>query len=153
MTESPTVVVERRVDAVPAAVYAFLTESDRWAAWQGAAASIEPTPGGLFRMQMANGATARGQFVELVENRRVVFTWGWIDMPGIPPGSTVVEIDLLPDGDGTLIRLTHRDLPPDEIARHTAGWHHYVHRLAARAQGFDPGPDQGPDGGAAPRDI
>ena len=144
MSELHEIVVERRVNAPPSTVYAYLTDSARWAQWQGADAMIEARPGGLFRMHMATGQTARGQFVELVPDGRVVFTWGWVDVPGIPPGSTTVEIELLPDGDGTVVRLRHRGLPPDEVESHRTGWHHYVRRLGMRADGIDPGPDPGP---------
>lgn len=144
--EQPALVVERRVAAAPAAVYAYLTESERWARWQGAEATIEARPGGLFRMLMGNGTCARGQFVELVPDKRVVFTWGWIDMPDLPPGSTIVEIDLEQDGDGTVIRLTHRELAADQADLHRMGWEHYLGRLATCAVGGDPGPDLGPSG-------
>ena len=135
------IVVERHVAAPPSAVYAFLTDSERWAQWQGADATIEARPGGLFRIRMGTGQIARGQFVELVPDRRVVFTWGWVDLPEIPPGSTVVEIDLEHQRDGTLIRLTHREVPPDQVDLHRAGWQRYVERLALCASGIDPGPD------------
>jgi uncharacterized protein YndB with AHSA1/START domain len=136
-------VVERRVDAAPPAVYAYLTDSERWARWQGEEATIDAQPGGLFRVRMGNGMCARGQFVELVPHKRVVFTWGWIDLPDLPPGSTVVEIDLEDDGDGTLIRLTHRDMPADHVDVHRTGWVHYLGRLGVCAAGGDPGPDPG----------
>lgn len=138
------VVVERHVAAPPSAVYGYLTESTRWARWQGETATIDAQPGGLFRMRMATGETARGQFVELVPDRRVVFTWGWVDVAGLPPGSTVVEIDLIPVDGGTQVRLTHRDLPPDEVTQHRVGWEHYMARLGRCAVGDDPGPDRGP---------
>ncbi|HEX2029122.1 MAG TPA: SRPBCC domain-containing protein [Nitriliruptorales bacterium] len=143
MTDPPVVRVERHVHAPPSAVFAYLTASDGWARWQGDEASIHPTPGGIFRILMGTGETARGQFVEVVPDHKVVFTLGWLDRPGIPPGSTVVEIELLPEADGTLIRLTHRQLPPDESAMHRAGWQHYLERLATVASGRDPGPDHG----------
>lgn len=139
-------VVERRVSAPPSAVYAYLTKSEQWARWQGLDATIEARPGGVFRILMPAGQTARGQFVELVQDRRVVFTWGFVDVPGIPPGSTTVEIDLIPDGDGTLVRLTHRGLRADDVPTHRVGWEHYLPRLAAVASGADPGPDSGPGG-------
>jgi hypothetical protein len=53
----------------------------------------------------------------------------------------VVEVELIPQGDGTLVRLTHRDLPPGEVPAHQAGWSHYLDRLAVCAGGGDPGPD------------
>jgi len=95
-------------------------------------------------MFMGNGMNARGAFVELVPERRVVFTWGWVDQPGIPPGSTTVEIDLIADGGETLLVLTHRDVPDHEIASQRTGWAHYLPRLAATAAGRDPGVDPGP---------
>jgi uncharacterized protein YndB with AHSA1/START domain len=146
MTPEDALVVERRVSAPPSAVYAYLTESSRWARWQGVEATIEARPGGVFRILMPAGQTARGQFVELVPDRRVVFTWGFVDVPGIPPGSTTVEIDLFPDGDATLVRLTHRGLRDEDVPQHRAGWGHYVPRLAAAAAGDDPGPDSSPSG-------
>lgn len=138
------VVVERRVRAAPAAVYRHLTDSVSWAKWQGVDATIEAVPGGLFKMTMGNGMLARGEFVELVPERRVVFTWGWVDYPGCPPGSTTVEVDLIEDGDETLVRLVHRGLAADERPVHTQGWDHYTTRLAIVAAGGDPGPDPGP---------
>jgi len=143
VTTEGALVVERRVSAPPSSVYAYLTESERWARWQGVNATIEARPGGVFRILMPAGQTARGQFVELVPDRRVVFTWGFVDAPGIPPGSTNVEIDLLPDGDATLVRLTHRGLRAEDVPQHRVGWEHYTARLDAVARGRDPGPDTG----------
>jgi len=144
MTGGRPIVIERRVAASRQRVYAFLTDAAHWVRWQGEAATIEPVPGGLFEMRMANGMTARGRFVDLVENERVVFTWGWIDDPTTPPGSTAVAIELIEDGTATLLRLTHTGLAEAEILPHTTGWSHYLSRLAAVAEGRDPGPDPGP---------
>lgn len=144
MTDRRVVQVERHIEAPPATVYRYLTESEKWARWQGVAATLDAEPGGIFRMEMGTGQTARGEFVELVPDRRVVFTWGWIDQPDIVPGSTIVEIDLEPAGEGTLVRLTHRHLPPSEAPAHDAGWNHYLARLKEVAEGKDPGQDPGP---------
>ena len=136
-------VVERFVAAPPEEVYRYLVDSDLWARWQGIEASHDPSPGGLFRLRMANGTTARGQFVDLDPPHRVVFTWGWVDHPGLPPGSTTVEIALTPVEDGTLIRLTHQGLPVDELELHRQGWRHYLGRLDSVSTGSDPGRDPG----------
>lgn len=138
------IVVEHHSQAAPADVYRHLVESERWVLWQGVAATLEPRPGGLFRMETPDGRTARGQFVEVVPNQRVVFSWGWTDMPGLPPGSTTVEIDLVPVDGGTLIKLRHTGLAPDEALMHEMGWHHYLGRLDTASLGQDPGPDAGP---------
>jgi uncharacterized protein YndB with AHSA1/START domain len=134
---SEPIVVERRISAPPASVYAYLTEADKWTRWQGIEATFDPRRGGIFSLAMPNGSNARGEFVELVPDARVVFTWGWLDHPSVPPGSSIVEIDLVPDGSGTLLTLTHRGLADDEVATHTEGWNHYLPRLGAVAQGDD----------------
>lgn len=144
MTVDDVLRVDRRIAARPSDVYAYLTDSVRWARWQGVGAEIDPVPGGRFRMTMAGGAVAEGAFVQLVPDTRVVFTWGWRGSLTVPPGSSTVEIDLAPDGDGTLLRLTHRGLLPDERPIHDIGWAHYLPRLAAVARGEDPGPDPAP---------
>jgi hypothetical protein len=59
----------------------------------------------------------------------------------VPPGSSTVEVTLTPDGEGTVLRLVHRDLPQGQGVKHQLGWSHYVPRLAAVAAGEDPGPD------------
>lgn len=136
------IVVERLIDAPPSVVYSYLTESGKWARWQGVDATIDPRPGGVLAVSMPMDARARGEFVDLVPNRRVVFTWGWIDHPTVPPGSTTVEIDLIAEGSATRLRLTHSGLPPDEVSIHTDGWNHYLPRLATVSEGSDPGPDE-----------
>jgi uncharacterized protein YndB with AHSA1/START domain len=132
---SEPIVVERRIAAPPASVYAYLTEADKWIRWQGIGATLDPRKGGIFSLAMPNGANALGEFVELVPDARVVFTWGWLHHPSVPPGSSIVEIDLVPDGSGTLLTLTHRGLADDEVAIHAEGWIHYLRRLVAVAHG------------------
>lgn len=129
------IVVERRIAARPDRVYDYLSAGSKWAMWQGVGAEIDPRPGGIFALEMANGMRARGQFVVVEPPRRVVFTWGWVDHPSVPPGSSTVEIELIPDADGTVVRLTHTGLPPEELGLHRQGWDHYLPRLEAAVIG------------------
>jgi hypothetical protein len=60
----------------------------------------------------------------------------------VPPGSSLVEIDLLEQPDGTVVRLTHTGLPnAEQCAGHAEGWAHYLGRLVAVAAVHEPGPD------------
>lgn len=136
--------LQQRIGAPPAKVYRYLTDSKKWRMWQGVDAEIEPVPGGVFSMVMGSGMNARGRFIELVADQRVVFTWGWVGHDGIPPGSTTVEIELFPDGSGTLLTLTHRSIPEGEAPMQKMGWEHYLPRLSVVASGKDPGEDPGP---------
>ena len=48
---------------------------------------------------------------------------------------------LEPEGDGTRLRLIHRDLTGEQREMHDAGWRRYVARLKIAAEGGEPGPD------------
>jgi uncharacterized protein YndB with AHSA1/START domain len=140
MTESDVIHLERRIAAPPAAVFRYLTESDLWARWQGESAELDPTAGGRFRVTMAEGQVVEGVFVSVEPDRRVVLTWGWQQHPRMPPGTSTVEFELTPDGDGTLVRLTHRGIPADDVPIHRMGWDVFLPRLEVAASGGDPGP-------------
>lgn len=144
-TESTTVRRELTIDASPETVWEFLVDPEKATRWMGLNASLEARPGGLYRVEVIPGNIARGEFVELDPPHRLVHTWGW--EPGgmsksVAPGSSTIEIELVPAGDGTTLRFTHRDLPSEEaVQSHAHGWDHYFERLAIAAGGGDPGAD------------
>jgi uncharacterized protein YndB with AHSA1/START domain len=122
--------VERHVVGTPDEVFAYLTDPEKYTRWKGDRAELDPRPGGVYRVWMGRDAVALGEYVEVDPPTRVVFTWGWEGSEDVPPGSTVVEITLREDGDGTLLRLRHSGLPSDTDADlHREGWEMYVGRL------------------------
>ena len=130
------------IDADVAEVYALLTDAEGFVRWMAPTAQLDATPGGAVTWTHVNGDVVSGAFVELVPDRRIVFTFGWDrEDVGVPPGSTVVEIDLRPRGEGTELRLVHRGLPGPMADAHAGGWANYLGRLAAVAAGRDPGAD------------
>jgi uncharacterized protein YndB with AHSA1/START domain len=133
------------IDATPETIWPFLTEPGKHTEWDGTVAELDPRPGGIYRVLVQGEHPSAGEYVEVVPMERVVFTFGW-DEPDhpIPPGSTTIEIALIPDGDKTLVRLTHSGLPADAVGDHGVGWAHYLDRLATAATGGDAGPDVGP---------
>jgi uncharacterized protein YndB with AHSA1/START domain len=139
----PTVAVERevRIDASPETVFAFFTDPDKMTRWKGSSAELDARPGGIYRVDVSDRAVAVGEFVEVDPPRRVVFTWGWIGDDNVPPGSSTVEVTLVPDGEGTIVRLLHRDLPAPAGPLHQDGWDHFLARLQVAAAGGEPGPD------------
>jgi uncharacterized protein YndB with AHSA1/START domain len=130
------------IDAPPARVFALLTDAELLVEWMAPHADLDPRPGGAVTWTHANGDSVAGEFVELVPDRRIVFTFGWdrADVE-IPPGSTTVEIDLFPVDGGTELRLVHRGLTDPMADAHGGGWDNYLARLAAVAEQRDPGPD------------
>ena len=159
MTTTAVAEVSLEIAAAPAAVYRYLTDPHQYPRWMGAAAVLDPRPGGRFQVSMADGFRAAGRFVSLEPPHRVVFTWGFADdeaaahtkrepgsaPPGagaMPDGSTRVTIVLEAEAGRTRLTLRHDRLPDRELAAaHQLAWETYLPRLAIVAAGGDPGPD------------
>ena len=150
MPEALTVRRETHIAAPAATVFAYLTDPEKILSWMGADADTDAHPGGLYLVKDVAGRpgrTARGQFREVVPVHRLAYSFGWEGDEAVPPGSSLVEIDLLDRDGGTLVRMTHTGLPNAyECAGHTTGWTYYLDRLAVAAAGGDPGVDRGPVG-------
>jgi uncharacterized protein YndB with AHSA1/START domain len=135
---------ETLIEADPATIFAYLTDADRLTKWMGVSATLDPQPGGIYLVEVGSGNMARGEFREVVPVSRLAYSWGWEKGPNLPPGASMVEIDLIPRNGGTLLRMTHSGVPAALAPSHRLGWAHYVARLALAASGRDPGPDRGP---------
>ncbi|HEV3353781.1 MAG TPA: SRPBCC family protein [Acidimicrobiales bacterium] len=137
---------EIMIDATPETIWPFLTDPARHVEWLGTVAEIDPRPGGVYRVLVQGENQSVGEYLEVVPNEKVAFTFGWAKEGNpIKPGSTTVEITLHPEGDKTLVRLVHRGLPDDAVSDHTRGWDHYLGRLGVAATGGNAGPDTAPD--------
>jgi uncharacterized protein YndB with AHSA1/START domain len=130
------------VAASPATIFPFLINPKQHALWMGTEVELDPRPGGEYRVLAMGVHPGVGEFVEVVPDEKVVFTFGW-DEPHhpIPAGSTEVEITLIPEGEKTRVRLAHRGLPDDAVSDHTDGWDFYLNRLSVVAIGGDAGPE------------
>ena len=128
---------EIRIAAAPEIVFAYFTDPAKMVQWMGTEATLDPRPGGVCRINPSGHEAMLGEYVEVDPPRRVAFTWGWESaIFATPPQSSLVEVSLTPDGDGTIVRLTHRDLPADARGTHAEGWEHFLPRLAS-ARGLD----------------
>ena len=143
-----TTAVERTIAiaASPETVWEFFVDPVKLTRWMGMNADLDARPSGVYRCEVIPGHTALGEYVELDPPRRLVFTWGWEKGAegdtAVPPGSSTIEVELAPEGDGTKLRFVHRDLPSAEAAEsHAHGWDHYLPRLEIVAAGGEPGDD------------
>jgi uncharacterized protein YndB with AHSA1/START domain len=165
VTEIAPVEVTVLVPAAPSDVFGFLTDPDRYVRWMGSEAELEPVPGGVYRVRMADGFSAAGRFLAVDRPHLVVFSWGFADDeaasrtkhvgagadagagagPGasaMPAGSTRVTVTLLDEDGGTRLTLRHENLPSESLREgHDVAWNTYLPRLAVRVAGGDPGPD------------
>lgn len=130
MPTRPSLTLERRLGAPPATVYAAWTEPQRMLRWFGPeqaetlSAELDARAGGRFRvvMRTPDGEEhhVAGVYLEVVPDAKLVFTWAWRSMP---ERESLVTVLLRPDGDGTLLTLTHeRFFDEDARDRHRSGW-------------------------------
>jgi uncharacterized protein YndB with AHSA1/START domain len=142
-TATDTTVYERTIaiDASPETVWEFFVDPAKLMRWMGIDAELDARPGGIYRINVIPGNTARGEFVEVDRPHRLVFTWGWDDNETLPPGASTIEAVLTPERKGTTLRFVHRELSSEQAASHRVGWDHYLERLEIAAAGGEPGED------------
>jgi uncharacterized protein YndB with AHSA1/START domain len=127
---SEPVIATVRIAATPDVVFAYFTDPALAVRWIADAALLDARPGGTFSLDV-RGNPARGEYVEVDPPHRVVFTWGIEGRADFAPGSSTVEVVLQPDGDETVVTLTHSNLPTEDHRRsHDAGWTEFLGLLA-----------------------
>jgi uncharacterized protein YndB with AHSA1/START domain len=117
---------EHRYDATPAEVWSALTEPSRLARWL-ADAELDLRVGGEYVLRFSGedeGQTTTGEVLALEPERLLELTW-------LSPGEddSVVRFELRPDGDGTILVLDHRGLPPAAAPGYGGGWQAHLEAL------------------------
>ena len=130
MSAKPSLTLQRRLNASPAKVFRAWTEPAQILKWMHPGgtemlhAEVEARVEGRFQLVMrgADGAehAVTGRYLEVVPDAKLVFTWTW---QSAPERESLVTVALRPDGEGTLLTLTHEQFA-DEDARdkHASGW-------------------------------
>ncbi len=145
-TQTDEVIREVRIAAAPTDVFPYFTDPQKLVAWKAATVELDARPGGRFRMDVTGrGDVAEGEYLDIDPPHRIRFTWHWENEHPVDhqaaQAPSVVEVTLVPDGDGTLLRLVHRGIPEPNRDGSAAGWTHYLARLVLAASGHEPGPD------------
>jgi uncharacterized protein YndB with AHSA1/START domain len=130
-TSESAITASVRIAAPPDVVFPYFTDPALAVKWIADAAYLDARPGGTFSVNV-RGNPARGEYLEIDPPHRVVFTWGIEGSGDLPPGTSTVEVVLQPEGNETVVTLTHRDLPTPEFRRsHREGWSEFLGLLAA----------------------
>jgi uncharacterized protein YndB with AHSA1/START domain len=130
MSAKPSLTLQRRLNASPAKVFRAWTEPAQILKWMHPSgnemihAEVEARVDGAFRLVMRGSHGAEhevsGRYLEVVANAKLVFTWTW---RSTPDWESLVTVALRPDGDGTLLTLTHEQfLDEDTRDKHVSGW-------------------------------
>lgn len=125
--------ITRRFNAPRPLVYRMFTDAAHLARWFGPEGftvpecKVEPRPGGRFYADMlspdGNHHRIDGRFKEVVADRRVVFTWAWLDAAGKPGHETTVTIDLAEKGGETELSMLHELFEnAEQKGKHAHGW-------------------------------
>lgn len=141
MSSNNTITKQIFIECRPETLFPFFTDPDKLVRWMGRKVLLNPSIGGKFRIDINGSDVAIGEYKEIVPNERILMTWGWEKSKLVPPGASTIEFRLTPQHNGTLLTLTHSDLPASEIESHQQGWTHYMARIQSLAQGQDPGVD------------
>ena len=130
MPAQPSLTLQRRLNAAPAKVFRAWTEPAQILKWMHPSgtemlhAEVEARVEGRFQLVMrgADGAehAASGRYLEVVPDAKLVFTWTW---RSAPESESLVTVALRPDGDGTLLTLTHAQFLDEQTRdQHAEGW-------------------------------
>ena len=80
-------------------VFAYFTDAEKLIRWKGVRATLDPRPGGIYRVEINARDIVRGTYLEVTPPERIVFTWGWEgEASPLPPGASTVEITFSEEG-------------------------------------------------------
>ncbi len=126
----PSLTVKRRFTAPPARVFSAWTDPEKIKRWFGPGAvqcthaEFDLRVGGRFEIAATSPDGEKhhvgGTIREVVPNAKLVYTWAW---QSTPERELLVTVLFKPDGDGTLLTLTHEQFVDAEARdRHQHGW-------------------------------
>jgi uncharacterized protein YndB with AHSA1/START domain len=110
-------------------LWSTLTDPSRLARWV-AEVNGDLRLGGEFRARFTSGWEGPGRVDVCEPPRRLLVTMD----PG-QDDQTVIEAEIVPDGDQSRLVLEERGLPLDEASAHGAGWQVHIEDLAAYPAG------------------
>ena len=147
--ERPSLTLRRHFRVSPAKVWRAWTDPQALKHWFGPEeiidvplAEVELRVGGRFRVTMraADGEThdVSGTYLEVVPERRLVFSWAW---RSTPERESRVTVQLEPDAGGCELVLMHEQFF-DQAAReaHEHGWSGALVKLENWLPGGEAGP-------------
>jgi uncharacterized protein YndB with AHSA1/START domain len=131
MASKPSLALKRRFKASPAQLFEAWTQPQKMIRWWGVTdhpsapiAEADLKVGGRFHVQFHTPDGERhsvsGVYREVVPDRKLVFSWAW---QSTPERESQVTIDLKPDGDSTILTLTHEQFFDEKACDdHRRGW-------------------------------
>jgi uncharacterized protein YndB with AHSA1/START domain len=138
---------ELRIDATPEVVYEVISSAEHLREWWPDGAEFDRVPGATGTVTFGDPTTPDATIVPLTvleadPPRRFVFRWAYDEGPATETNSFLVTFDLVPSGDGTLLRFKETGFRERgwEVAvleeaylDHVRGWNQFLPRLVTYA--------------------
>jgi uncharacterized protein YndB with AHSA1/START domain len=131
-TETQSITIEQIVKASRAQIYQAFTNSSTLIEWLCDVCTAVPEPEGRIYMWWLAGYYTSGEFIKLVEDEKIVFTWTGRG----EPGQTKVKVKLEEKDDGTSVSVTHSGFGSGEewsetVKEYKKGWENGLENLAS----------------------
>ena len=135
--ESATITFERSLRHPVRIVWAALTESEHLARWYMTRARLEAREGGTLEYWSGPAQYyVTGKILVWQPPRIFEHEWNVEPRKELPKGErSIVRWELTPDGDGTILRITHRRLTRPTALGFVAGIHAFLDRLEDELDG------------------
>ena len=146
---------ELRIDATPEVVYEVISSPEHLREWWPDDAELDPVPGATGAITFGDPASPDATVVPLTvmeadRPRRFAFRWVYDEgESAAPDNSLLVTFDLVPSGDGTLLRFMETGFRErgwdaavleEAYLDHVRGWDHFLPRLVTYANRLAPRP-------------
>jgi uncharacterized protein YndB with AHSA1/START domain len=138
---------ELRIDATPEVVYEVISSPEHLREWWPDGAELDPVPGATGAITFGDPTAPDARIVPLTvleadPPRRFAFRWAYDEGPATETNSFLVTFDLVPSGDGTLLRFKETGFRErgweaavleEAYLDHVRGWDHFLPRLVTYA--------------------
>ena len=138
---------ELRIDATPEVVYEVISSPEHLREWWPDGAELDPVPGATGAITFGDPTAPDARIVPLTvleadPPRRFAFRWAYDEGPATETNSFLVTFDLVPSGDGTLLRFEETGFRErgweaavleEAYLDHVRGWDHFLPRLVTYA--------------------
>ncbi len=136
MTDTYSLRVASTIKAPRAKVFAAFTTPEILRKWFAPGTRLpspellDVRPGGRYKIVMKgedDAPTAVGEYKEVIDGKKLVFTWNW---DGDPSQPTLVTVTFADVADGTEVVLVHERFTTAETCEHhRQGWQAIIDRL------------------------
>jgi uncharacterized protein YndB with AHSA1/START domain len=138
---------ELRIDATPEVVYEVISSPEHLREWWPDGAELDPVAGATGAITFGDPTGPDAAIVPLTvleadPPRRFAFRWAYDEGSATETNSFLVTFDLVPSGDGTLLRFKETGFRErgweaavleEAYLDHVRGWDHFLPRLVTYA--------------------